>query len=151
MTETEHRVSQIEREPAPVAPEGPALVMRGITKRFPGVLANDRVDFDAAVGEVHTLLGENGAGKTTLSHVLTGLYRPDEGQILLRGTPVSFGSPREALDAGIGMVHQHFRLVPPFTVAENVILGDHRGEGKKLLVSVARGGVTLIDKGGPSQ
>lgn len=108
--------------------------MRGITKRFPGVLANDRVDFEAAVGEVHALLGENGAGKTTLSNILTGLYRPDEGQIELYGEPVRFHSPRDALDAGICMVHQHFRLVAPFTVAENVLLGDHRAEGRKLVL-----------------
>ena len=85
--------------------------MRGITKRFPGVVANDDVDFEAAAGEVHALLGENGAGKTTLSNILTGLYRPDEGEIELYGEPVHFHSPRDALDAGICMVHQHFRLV----------------------------------------
>ena len=112
----------------------PAVTLRGITKRFPAVVANDGVNFEAAEGEVHALLGENGAGKSTLSNILTGLYRPDEGEILLYGEPVEFHSPREALDAGICMVHQHFRLVPPFTVAENVILGDHRGEGKKFLV-----------------
>ena len=112
----------------------PAVELRGITKRFPAVVANDGVDFEAAEGEVHALLGENGAGKSTLSNILTGLYRPDEGEIRLYGEPVEFASPREALDAGICMVHQHFRLVPPFTVAENVILGDHRGEGKKFLV-----------------
>jgi len=104
--------------------------MRGITKRFPGVVANDGVDFDAAVGEVHALLGENGAGKSTLSNILTGLYRPDEGQILLHGKQVDFHVPRDALDAGVCMVHQHFRLVEPFTVAENVVLGDHRGAGR---------------------
>src|SRR5581483_10024987 len=102
------------------------------------VVANDGVDFEAAEGEVHALLGENGAGKSTLSNILTGLYRPDDGQIHLYGRPVAFTSPREALDAGIGMVHQHFRLVPPFTVAENVILGDHRGEGKRFLVHPRR-------------
>jgi general nucleoside transport system ATP-binding protein len=117
---------------------GAAVELRGITKRFPGVVANDGVDFTASEGEVHALLGENGAGKSTLSNILTGLYRPDEGEILLRGEPVAFGSPREALEAGIGMVHQHFRLVPPFTVAENVILGDHRGEGRKLMVHPRR-------------
>jgi simple sugar transport system ATP-binding protein len=111
-----------------------AVTLRGITKRFPGVVANDSVDFEAASGEVHALLGENGAGKSTLSNILTGLYRPDEGEIVLHGTPVSFNSPRDALDAGICMVHQHFRLVAPFTVAENVILGDHRGEGRKFVV-----------------
>jgi len=104
--------------------------MRGITKRFPGVVANDHVDFEAGAGEVHALLGENGAGKSTLSNILTGLYRPDEGEIFLNGRAVEFDSPRQALDAGIGMVHQHFRLVEPFTVAENVVLGDHRGEGR---------------------
>jgi simple sugar transport system ATP-binding protein len=108
--------------------------MEGITKRFPGVVANDGVTFEAAAGEVHALLGENGAGKTTLSNILTGLYRPDEGVIELYGEPVAFSSPRDALDAGICMVHQHFRLVEPFTVAENVVLGDHRGEGRRLLV-----------------
>jgi simple sugar transport system ATP-binding protein len=100
--------------------------MRGITKRFPGVLANDDVTFEAAVGEVHALLGENGAGKTTLSNILTGLYRQDEGDVELYGETVRFHSPRDALDAGVCMVHQHFRLVAPFTVAENVVLGDHR-------------------------
>jgi len=108
--------------------------MLGITKRFPGVLANDDVSFEAAVGEVHALLGENGAGKTTLSNILTGLYRPDEGHIELYGEPVHFHSPRDALDAGICMVHQHFRLVEPFTVAENVVLGDHRSEGRRFFV-----------------
>ena len=108
----------------------PAVAMRGITKRFPGVVANDGVDFEAAVGEVHALLGENGAGKSTLSNILTGLYRPDEGEIFLRGRHVHFHAPRDALDAGIFMVHQHFRLVEPFTVAENVVLGDHRGAGR---------------------
>ncbi len=112
----------------------PAVRMSGITKRFPGVLANDDVSFEAAVGEVHALLGENGAGKTTLSNILTGLYRPDEGQIDLYGEPVHFHSPRDALDAGICMVHQHFRLVEPFTVAENVVLGDHRSEGRRFFV-----------------
>ncbi len=115
-----------------------AVELRGITKRFPGVVANDGVHFLAAEGEVHALLGENGAGKSTLSNILTGLYRPDEGEILLKDIPVAFHSPRDALDAGICMVHQHFRLVPPFTVAENVILGDHRGEGRKLTVHPRR-------------
>ena len=104
--------------------------LRGITKRFPGVVANDGVDFDAAAGEVHALLGENGAGKSTLSHILSGLYRPEEGEILLDGKPVSFHSPRDAIDAGVCMVHQHFRLVERFTVAENLILGDRRGAGR---------------------
>ena len=109
--------------------------MDGITKRFPGVLANDGVSFEAAVGEVHALLGENGAGKTTLSNILTGLYRPDEGSIELYGEPVAFQSPRDALEAGICMVHQHFLLVEPFSVAENVVLGDHGGEGHSFFVN----------------
>ena len=104
--------------------------MRGITKRFPGVVANDRVDFEAAAGEVHALLGENGAGKSTLSNILTGLYRPDEGEIFVDGRRVEFHAPRDALNAGISMVHQHFRLVERFTVAENIVLGDHRREGR---------------------
>ena len=115
-----------------------AVSMRQITKQFPGVVANDRVDFDAEVGEVHALLGENGAGKTTLSNILTGLYRPDAGEIELYGEPVRFSSPRDALTAGIGMVHQHFRLVAPFTVAENVLLGDHRDEGRSFVLRSRR-------------
>ena len=85
-----------------MAAQAPAVSMQGITKRFPGVVANDHVDFEAAPGEVHALLGENGAGKTTLSHILTGLYRADEGAISLDGERVSFASPREAIDAGVG-------------------------------------------------
>jgi simple sugar transport system ATP-binding protein len=109
--------------------------MEGITKRFPGVVANDGVTFEAAAGEVHALLGENGAGKTTLSNILTGLYRPDEGSIELYGEPVAFQSPRDALQAGICMVHQHFLLVEPFSVAENVVLGNHRGDGRGFFVN----------------
>ncbi|HLX32135.1 MAG TPA: ABC transporter ATP-binding protein [Gaiellaceae bacterium] len=112
----------------------PAIETLGITKRFPGVLANDAVDFSVRPGEVHALLGENGAGKTTLSHVLTGLYHPDEGEIRLFGEPVSFTCPRDAIDAGVCMVHQHFRLVERFTVAENLVLGDTRGAGKAFLI-----------------
>jgi general nucleoside transport system ATP-binding protein len=115
-------------------PTHPAVALRGITKRFPAVVANDGVDFEAAVGEVHALLGENGAGKTTLSNILTGLYRPDEGEIVLFGKPVEFQSPRDAIEAGIAMVHQHFRLVSSFTVAENVVLGDQRDVGRSFLL-----------------
>jgi simple sugar transport system ATP-binding protein len=97
--------------------------LRNITKRFPGVLANDRADLKVAAGEIHALLGENGAGKSTLMNILAGLYRPDEGEILIYGKPVAFHSPRDAIAAGIGMVHQHFMLVESQTVAENVILG----------------------------
>ena len=95
-----------------------AVRMRGITKRFPGVLANDQVDLDLHAGEVHGLLGENGAGKTTLMNILFGLYRPDEGEIIVRGEPVTITSPAHAIELGIGMVHQHFKLVPPFTVTK---------------------------------
>ena len=122
-------------QPAPLAASARvAVVCRGITKRFPGVLANDGVEFEAAEGEVHALLGENGAGKSTLSNILTGLYRADEGELEIYGQPVTFHSPRDALDAGICMVHQHFRLVEPFTVAENVILGDHRDVGRSFRI-----------------
>jgi len=96
--------------------------MRGITKRFPGVVADDRVDFDLRRGEVHALLGENGAGKSTLMNILYGLYRPDEGEIDVKGKPVSFHSAKDAIDRGIGMVHQHFMLIPVMTVAENIVL-----------------------------
>ncbi|HHH41085.1 MAG TPA: ABC transporter ATP-binding protein, partial [Chloroflexi bacterium] len=106
----------------------PAVQMRGITKRFPGVLANDHVDLEVYPGEVMALLGENGAGKSTLMNILSGLYRPDEGQIFIHGRPVHFHSPRDAIEHGIGMVHQHFMLVETLTVAENVILG-HRSVG----------------------
>ena len=110
------------------------VTMKGIVKRFPGVVANDGVDFEARAGEVHALLGENGAGKSTLSNVLTGLYRPDEGTISLNNEVVHFDSPREALERGIGMVHQHFRLVNSFTVAENIILGE---QSKNLMMDTS--------------
>jgi simple sugar transport system ATP-binding protein len=100
-----------------------SLEMRGITKRFPGVLANDKVDFDVKSGEVHALLGENGAGKSTLMKILYGMYRPDEGEILLNGKPVTISSPTDSINLGIGMIHQHFMLVQTMTVAENVALG----------------------------
>ena len=101
----------------------PVLEMRGITKRFPGVLANERVDLTLNEGEILALLGENGAGKTTLMNVLYGLYSQDEGEIYIHGNKVSIHSPHDAIDLGIGMVHQHFMLIPVFTVAENVMLG----------------------------
>lgn len=97
--------------------------MRQITKRFPGVLASDHVDFELRRGEIHALLGENGAGKSTLMNILAGLYSADSGQILVNGKPVKFNSPRDAIQAGIGMVHQHFMLVPTQTVTENILLG----------------------------
>lgn len=100
------------------------LQARGITKRFPGVLANDKVDFDLKKGEIHVLLGENGAGKTTLMNILYGLYNQDEGEMLVNGKAVKIDNPNDSIALGIGMVHQHFMLVPVFTVAENVMLGD---------------------------
>jgi ABC-type uncharacterized transport system ATPase subunit len=99
------------------------LEAKGITKQFPGVLANDHVDFDLRSGEIHALLGENGAGKTTLMNILYGLYRPDSGMVFIKGKPVSFKSPKDAIETGIGMVHQHFMLIPVFTVTENIMLG----------------------------
>ncbi len=100
-----------------------AFEMHGIVKRFPGVLANDHVDFASRVGEVHALLGENGAGKSTLMNILAGLYRPEAGEIHVGGKRVSFHSPQDAIARGIGMIHQHFMLVPSHSVAENVVLG----------------------------
>src|SRR5205807_947589 len=113
--------------PGPPASDA-AIGALGLTKRFPGVIANDRVTFETHRGEIHALLGENGSGKTTLCKVLTGLYRPDEGQVIFDGTPVALKSPAEAHEAGVFMVHQHFSLVARLTVAENVVLG-WSGEG----------------------
>ena len=101
-----------------------ALQATGITKRFPGVLANDHIDFDLGKGEIHALLGENGAGKSTLMNILYGLYQPDEGQISVNGQPTQITSPHDAIAHGIGMVHQHFMLIPPLTVTENIMLGQ---------------------------
>ncbi len=103
---------------------GPVLEMRGITKRYPGVLANDAIDLDLRSGEIHALLGENGAGKSTLMNILYGLAVPDSGTILIDGQPVDILDPHDAIDRGIGMVHQHFMLIPVLTVAENILLGD---------------------------
>jgi len=102
--------------------ERPVLELRGITKRFPGIVANDGVDFDLRKGEVHALLGENGAGKSTLMNVVYGLYHPDEGEILINGKQAQLGSPKAAIENGIGMVHQHFMLIPVMSVAENIVL-----------------------------
>ena len=102
----------------------PVLELRGITKRFPGVLANDQIDLTLEEGEILALLGENGAGKTTLMNILYGLYQPDQGEIIVRGKKVAVHSPSDAIAAGVGMVHQHFMLIPVFTVTENVMLGE---------------------------
>lgn len=108
------------------------LELKGITKRFPGVVANEGVDLTVAPGEIHALLGENGAGKSTLMNVLYGLYRPDEGEVLIDGSPVQFSGPGDAIAAGIGMVHQHFMLIPVFTVTENIMLGVESTSGPLL-------------------
>src|SRR5712691_8244881 len=111
--------------------------MRGITKAFPGIVANDHVDFELDKGEVHALLGENGAGKSTLMNILYGLYKPDSGEIRLQGKQVTFTSARDAIEVGIGMVHQHFMLIPVMTVAENIVLG----------VEPTRDGILLDERG----
>ncbi len=109
------------------------LELRGITKRFGPLVANDGISLSVTPGQVHALLGENGAGKTTLMNVLYGLMQPDEGEIVIDGRPVTFNSPKDAIAAGIGMVHQHFMLVPVFTVAENVTLGIEQADRVGLL------------------
>ncbi|MFN8443950.1 MAG: ABC transporter ATP-binding protein [Caldilineaceae bacterium] len=119
-------------------PKISSLELLNITKRFPGVLANDRVSFDVKAGEIHALLGENGAGKSTLMRQLYGLYRPDEGEIRINGQAQNFRSPADAISAGIGMIHQHFMLVPTLTVTENVALGLKSARAPRLdLDSVA--------------
>ncbi len=115
-----------------------ALEVRGITKRFPGVVANDGVNFALRKGEIHALLGENGAGKTTLMNIIYGLYRPDEGEIFVEGRKVDINGPHDAIRLGIGMVHQHFMLVPVFTVAENLVLGAEITKGPVLDLKAAR-------------
>lgn len=123
----------------------PLLELRGISKQFPGVLANDRVDLRVTPGEVHGLLGENGAGKTTLMKILYGLYQPTSGEIHLKGQRVFLRSPRTALALGIGMVHQHFKLVPTLTVAENIVLGLDRGLNP--FVNIRRAEKSILDLG----
>ena len=113
--------------PAPVGDV--VLEAKGITKKFPGVLANDNINFDLRKGEIHALLGENGAGKSTLMNILYGLYHPDSGEVIVEGNQMQLNSSRDAIHHGIGMVHQHFMLIPVFTVTENIMLGaetDHR-------------------------
>jgi ABC-type uncharacterized transport system ATPase subunit len=111
----------------------PIIEVQGITKRFPGVLANDEIDFALQKGEVHALLGENGAGKSTLMNVIYGLYQPDGGRVLINGQQVEFDSPDDAIKAGIGMVHQHFMLVPVMTVTENIMLGVEETTGSRYI------------------
>lgn len=104
------------------------IQLEGITKRFPGVTANDHIDINVEKGEIHTLAGENGAGKSTLMNILFGLYRPTEGNIYINGKRVEFQSSKDSIKCGIGMVHQHFMLVPKLTVTENIIAGQEPGK-----------------------
>ena len=114
------------------------IELAGITKRFPGVLANDRISLAVEPGEIHALVGENGAGKSTLMKILYGLYQPDEGSISIRGRPATLDSPRRAIELGIGMVHQHFMLIPVFSVTENVVLGMEPAHAGRLDLAQAR-------------
>jgi len=122
-----------------------AVYLDGITKRFPGVIANDDVSLRVESGSVHALLGENGAGKTTLMNVLYGLYEPDDGRVVVDGRERSFDSPRDAIDAGVGMIHQHFMLVEPMTVAENIALGNEPRKWFGLTVDRDRARQEVID------
>jgi general nucleoside transport system ATP-binding protein len=133
---------------SPITIIPPAVAMRDISKRFGPVIANDHVDFEASWGEVHALIGENGAGKSTLMSILAGFYRPDSGQVEIDGTPVRFRSPRDAIAHGIGMVYQHFMLVEPFTVVENVVLGEQRSGVDLQTGRVERELVTLSEQYG---
>jgi general nucleoside transport system ATP-binding protein len=119
-------------------PSTPAVELRGITKRFPGVVANRDVDITVARGSVHAIVGENGAGKSTLMKTLYGMHRPDEGTVLVDGRPVVLHSPADAIALGIGMVHQHFKLADNFTVLENVVLGAEPRKGLALDFAKAR-------------
>jgi ABC-type uncharacterized transport system ATPase subunit len=132
--------------PATAVADTPALELRGITKRFGSLVANDAIDFDLAPGEVHALLGENGAGKSTLMNVLYGLYQPDGGEIRMGGKPVRINSPKDAIEAGIGMVHQHFMLIPVMTVAENVVLASEPRRGPFLDLPAARARVRAVSE-----
>ena len=124
---------------------GPALEMRGITKRYPGVVANDKIDLDVRPGEIHALLGENGAGKTTLMNVLYGLAVPDDGEILLDGESVHIAGPTDAIARGISMVHQHFMLVPVLSVAENIVLGKETMAASRVSSTAPRRGGRILE------
>src|SRR5437870_745480 len=115
----------------------PTIRIVGVTKRFPGVTANDDVTLEIAEGEIHAVLGENGAGKTTLMNILYGLYQPDRGDIFIRGRRVNFSSPRDSIKHGVGMIHQNFMLVPTFTVAENIVLGTS-SPGSRIVLDTKR-------------
>src|SRR5512147_384098 len=120
--------------------------MHGIVKRFPGVLANDKVDFDLRKGEIHALLGENGAGKSTLMNLIYGLHHPDKGEVIVNGKTAVIQSPNDSIALGIGMVHQHFMLIPVFTVAENVMLGDETVKRGSLDRAAVSAKITEISK-----
>jgi ABC-type uncharacterized transport system ATPase subunit len=130
-----------------MADERPVLELRGITKRFPGIVADDHVDFDLRDGEVHALLGENGAGKSTLMNIVYGLYHADEGEIRVNDEPIRIHSPKDAISRGIGMVHQHFMLIPVMTVAENIVLGNEPTKAGDILdYAAARKRVTDLSR-----
>jgi general nucleoside transport system ATP-binding protein len=136
-------VAQTEERATPLAVE-----MRGISKSWPGVVANDHVNFDVRKGEIHALVGENGAGKTTLMNILYGLIHPDNGEIFINGQPAHISGPRDAIRLGIGMVHQHFMLIPPLTVAENIVLGrEPGGLGSAYDIKRARADIQDLSKG----
>ncbi len=122
------------------------LEAKGLTKQFPGVLANDNINFDLRKGEIHALLGENGAGKSTLMNLIYGLHHPDKGEIIVNGKPIAIHSPSDSIAAGIGMVHQHFMLIPVFSVAENVMLGDETTKRGSLDRNHVAGRINEISK-----
>jgi ABC-type uncharacterized transport system ATPase subunit len=130
----------------PLSTADTVVELRGITKRFPGIVANDSISLKLKKGEIHALLGENGAGKSTLMNIVFGLYQPDEGEILVRGQPVTIDSPNKAFDLGIGMVHQHFKLVQPFTVTENIILGLEPRKGLNIDYKTAHARVARLSE-----
>lgn len=125
---------------------GAVVQLKGITKRFPGLVANDSIDFELKKGEIHALLGENGAGKSTLMNILFGLYQPDEGEIFINGERTVIDGASKAIELGIGMVHQHFKLVQPFTVAENIVLGDEPRKGMRIDYKLANQKVKEISE-----